>query len=65
LFLSETINLGRKIVKKMKRVLGALLGVVLAVSLAYAEVPEKPLHIYLQGGASLPTGDLKDMYKTG
>lgn len=51
--------------KKMKRVLGALLGVVLAVSFAYAEVPEKPLHIYLQGGASLPTGDLKDMYKTG
>lgn len=51
--------------KKMKRVLGVLLGVVLAVSFAYAEVPEKPLHIYLQGGASLPTGDLKDMYKTG
>lgn len=51
--------------KKMKTVLGALLGLFLVASFAYAEIPEKPLHIYLQGGATLPTGDLKDMYKTG
>ena len=54
-----------EIVKKMKIVLGALLGLIFAVSFTHAEVPEKPLHVYLQGGATLPTGDLKDGYKTG
>ncbi|MBU0996237.1 MAG: porin family protein [Proteobacteria bacterium] len=50
--------------RKMKKVLGAVLIVLMAVSFAYAEV-DKPLHIYLQGGATLPMGDTKDGFKTG
>lgn len=51
--------------KKMRQLLGAVICVLMATSFAYAEVPEKPIHIYLQGGGTLPMSDLKDGWKVG
>ena len=42
--------------KKMKQLLGAVICVMMAASFAYAELPEKPIHVYLQGGGTLPMG---------